>query len=851
MDDPSFARGLRESTADRFMQGASPPLPGEVASEEDLAEIKSAVLAKLALTVGKDAGSATERDWFVAAALALRDRIVHRWLAAERASNAEGRKRVYYLSLEFLIGRLFADVLGNLGMVEQFRAALGDLGVDFNRLRAAEPDAALGNGGLGRLAACFMESMASLGIPAYGYGIRYDHGLFRQVIRDGWQHEYPEDWLAFGNPWEFARPEVSYDVHFGGRVETVVSQRGAPRAIWRPHETVQAVAYDTPIVGWRGRHVNPLRLWSARAVDPVRLDTFNSGDHIGALVEQARAEAISKILYPSDVTPAGRELRLRQEYFFVSASLQDLLRRHLRTDGDLHFLPLRAAIQLNDTHPSVAIAELMRLLYDVHGLPWDEAWQITVGTFSYTNHTLLPEALETWPVHLFERVLPRHMQIIYRINSDHIAAAERMDPVAFPERLASISLIDEHGDRKLRMGHLAFVGSHRVNGVSALHTDLMRKTVFKELHALFPDRIVNKTNGITFRRWLMQANPGLTRLLREVCGEAVLDDPALMAGLADHAGDSALNARFAAAKRANKVAFSRLVGERLGARLDPDALFDVQIKRIHEYKRQLLNIVETVATYMAMRDQPSRTWVPRVKIFAGKAAASYAQAKLIIKLINDVAKVVNNDPVVRDLLRVVFLPDYNVSLAETIIPAADLSEQISTAGMEASGTGNMKLALNGALTIGTLDGANIEILEHVGADNIFIFGLKADEVETRRRAGLDAGAALVASPMLTAAIDAIEAGIFWPGEAGRFAPLMQALRHHDYYMVTADFDDYVATQRRIDKLWMSSFDWTRTSMLNIAGMAWFSSDRAIREYAREIWDVGGTRELRAADAFGR
>src|SRR5262245_26868031 len=505
--------------------------------EDDLAEFKSAVLAKLALVVGKDASSATDRDWFVATAHTIRDRIIYRWLAAERASTAKGQKRVYYLSLEFLIGRLLSDVLCNLGLSDIARAALGDLGVDPNRLRSAEPDAALGNGGLGRLAACFMESMASLGIPAFGYGIRYDHGLFRQVIKDGWQQEYPEDWLSFGNPWEFARPEVIYDIHFGGRVETINSPNGIVRHAWRPDETIEAVAYDTPIVGWRGRHVNPLRLWTARAADPLRLDVFNRGDHIGALVEQARAEAISKVLYPSDQTPAGRELRLRQEYFFVSASLQDLLKRHLRTDGDLHFLPLRAAIQLNDTHPSIAIAELMRLLIDIHNLPWDEAWRIAVGTFSYTNHTLLPEALETWPVHLFERVLPRHMQIIYRINAEHIEAARIKDPKGFPERLAAISMIDEHGGRKLRMGHLAFVGSHRINGVSALHTDLMRKTVFQDLHALYPDRIVNKTNGITFRRWLLQSNPDLTRLLCEVCGDAVLDDPAQLVRLADHAED--------------------------------------------------------------------------------------------------------------------------------------------------------------------------------------------------------------------------------------------------------------------------------------------------------------------------
>ncbi|MPZ39308.1 MAG: glycogen/starch/alpha-glucan family phosphorylase [Rhizobiales bacterium] len=838
MPESGLARDISAASHERSLVSAP--------TEEELTEFKGAVLAKLALEVGKDASSATDRDWFVATAYAIRDRIIHRWLSAERESNAKGEKRVYYLSLEFLIGRLLSDVLCNLGLADIARAALGDLGVDPNRLRSAEPDAALGNGGLGRLAACFMESMASLGIPAYGYGIRYDHGLFRQVIKDGWQQEYPEDWLSFGNPWEFARPEVIYDIHFGGRVEAVHEPGRATRHEWLPDETIEAVAYDTPIVGWRGRNVNPLRLWTARAVDPVRLDAFNRGDHVGALVEQSRAEAISKVLYPSDETPAGRELRLRQEYFLVSASLQDLVKRHLRTDGNLHFLPQRAAIQLNDTHPSIAIAELMRLLVDVHGLPWADSWRITVGTFSYTNHTLLPEALETWSVHLFERVLPRHLQIIYHINAEHIETAKRKDPTGFADRLAAISLIDEQGGRKLRMGHLAFVGSHRVNGVSALHTGLMRDTVFHDLHTIYPDRIVNKTNGITFRRWLLQANPALTKVLCDVCGDAVPDDPSLIAKLADVTGDASVRERVAAAKRANKVAFSRLVSERVGLQLNPDALFDVQIKRIHEYKRQQLNILETVATYLAIRDDPTRNWVPRVKIFAGKAAASYAKAKLIIKLINDVAKVVNNDPVTRDLLRVVFLPDYNVSLAESIIPAADLSEQISTAGMEASGTGNMKLALNGALTIGTLDGANIEIREHVGADNIFIFGLKAHEVAERRRQGLDASATIAASPMLARTIDAIDAGIFWPGEGGLFAPLMHELQHHDYYMVTADFDDYARTQRRLDKLWMSPADWNRMCMMNIAHMAWFSSDRAIGEYAEDIWNVPFVTPAKAA-----
>ena len=809
---------------------------GATAEDDDIDEIKSAVLAKLALDLGKDASAATDRDWFVAAALTIRDRIVHRWLAADRASHAQGRKQVYYLSLEFLIGRLFADVLCNLGCTESFRAALGDLGVDLNRLRAAEPDAALGHGGLGRLAACFMESMASLGIPAYGYGIRYDHGLFRQVIRDGWQQEYPEEWLSFGNPWEFARPEAIYDIHFGGRVETTTSPTGAKRSVWHPAETIEAVAYDIPIVGWRGRHVNALRLWSARAVDPLRLDAFNMGDHAGALSEQVRAEAISKILYPSDSTPAGQELRLRQEYFFVSASLLDLVQRHVRTDGNLYFLPLRAAIQLNDTHPSIAVPELMRILVDLHGLPWDEAWRITVGTLSYTNHTLLPEALETWPVDLFGRVLPRHLEIIYRINTQHLEAAKLQDP-ATSDSVESISLIDERHGRKLRMGHLAFVGSHRTNGVSALHTELMRKTVFGELHAIYPDRIVNKTNGITFRRWLLQANPDLTLVLRDLCGDAVLDDPTQMSRLADYAEDQGAQQRIRAAKRANKVALARLIIERLDLHVDPDALFDVQIKRIHEYKRQLLNLLETVALYHAIRAEPGRNWVPRVKIFAGKAAASYARAKLIIKLINDVATVINGDPVVRDFLRVVFLPDYNVSLAERIIPAADLSEQISTAGMEASGTGNMKLALNGALTIGTLDGANIEIRDHVGAENIFIFGLRAEEVEERRRASLQANSAIASSPKLGEAIEAIEAGAFSPDDIGRYAALMNALRRSDSYLVTTDFDDYCAAQRSVERLWLSPFDWTRASMLNIARMAWFSSDRTIGEYAQDVWQV--------------
>jgi glycogen phosphorylase len=819
--------------------GLPPPLADRPASDAEIEEFKANVLAKLALAVGKDGDAATARDWFVATALALRDRVIHRWLAVDRASRAGGRKRVYYLSLEFLIGRLFADVVENLRLTETVRAALGDLGVDLDRMRRAEPDAALGNGGLGRLAACLMESMASLGIPACGYGIRYDHGLFRQVIRDGWQQEYPEDWLSFGNPWEFARPEVVYDVQYGGSLETVTSQAGRRRRqhrVWRPAETIEAVAYDTPVVGWRGRHVNPLRLWSARAVDPLRLELFNEGDHLGALSEQARAEAISKILYPGDNTPAGRELRLRQEYFFVSASLQDIVHHHLQNYSELPTLPDRAAIQLNDTHPSIAIAELMRLLTDVHNLPWEAAWRTTVGTFSYTNHTLMPEALESWPVELFERVLPRHLEIIYRINAHHLDAAAEHGVVSDDQR-AAISIIDEARGRHVRMGHLAFVGSHRVNGVSALHTDLLRETVFADLHALHPERIVNKTNGVTFRRWLHQANPGLTRLLREVCGSEVLDDAAALERLAARADDGAVLDRLAAVKRANKTALARFVHEHTSIPLDPDALFDVHIKRIHEYKRQLLNLLATVASWQAIRADPGAGWVPRVKIFAGKAAAGYAQAKLIIKLANDIAAVINHDPATREILRLVFLPNYNVSLAEVIIPAADLSEQISTAGMEASGTGNMKLALNGALTVGTLDGANVEIRQRVGAENIFIFGLTAAEVAARRRGGLDAGDAIAASPQLAAAIEAIGRGDFSPDDPGRFRHIADALRYVDPFMNAADFAAYQAAQAEVDALWQRPTAWRRKAALNIARVGWFSADRTIAEYASDIWGI--------------
>ena len=819
------------------------PIPGETEGaalgahvRADTAEsFRADILDKLTYNVGKSTITASDRDWFVATALAVRDRIVDRWIASTRATYEAEGKRVYYLSLEFLIGRLLFDSISNLGLTDVVREALDGLDVSLDQLRKMEPDAALGNGGLGRLAACFMESMSTLAIPAYGYGIRYDHGLFRQAVKNGWQQEYPEDWLSFGNPWEFERPEVVYDIGFGGTVEAVATSEAMVKHVWHPADVVEAVAYDTTIVGWRGKHVNTLRLWSARASDPLILEAFNRGDHVGAFAKRMKTESISKILYPSDETPEGQELRLRQEYFFAAASLRDLLRRHLKAYGDVRSLPDKVAIQLNDTHPTIAVVELMRILVDVHELPWEEAWDIVQRTFSYTNHTLLPEALESWPVPLMERLLPRHVQLIYLMNALHLDNARRINGDG--GFLASVSLIDEQHGRRVRMGNLAFLASHRVNGVSALHSDLMKQTVFRDFNALQPGKITNKTNGITFRRWLYQANPGLTRLIVDAVGPDVLDDTRKLKKLETFAGDAAFQEKFAAVKRANKIALGKIIREQLGVAVDPDALFDIQIKRIHEYKRQLLNILETIALYDAIRAQPMRDWTPRVKVFAGKAAASYHQAKLIIKLINDVAKIVNSDPTVRGKLKVVFLPNYNVSLAESIIPAADLSEQISTAGMEASGTGNMKLSLNGALTMGTLDGANVEILEHVGADNIFIFGLTAQEVEARRREGIEGRGAIAASPQLSEVIDAVASGVFSPGENERFHSLVNALRHHDYFLVTADFDSYYATQRKAGSLWRDKSQWWRSSIINVANMGWFSSDRTIGEYAGDIWHV--------------
>ncbi|AUW58412.1 glycogen phosphorylase [Sphingobium sp. SCG-1] len=812
-------------------------LPKPAPRQSDPTALAHEIVERLTYRIGKDAAAAQPHDWLHAVILSIRDRVIEAWITSTHKTYEERGRRVYYLSLEFLIGRLMRDAVSNMELLDEMQQALALLDVNIDVIAELEPDAALGNGGLGRLAACFMESMATVDVPAYGYGIRYVNGMFRQEVSDGWQVELPETWLTHGNPWEFERREASYEIGFGGLVDPAEGNDASPHQMaWKPIERVIATAYDTPIAGWRGKRVNTLRLWEAQPIDPILLDRFNAGDHFGALQESNRAEALTRVLYPADSSPAGQELRLRQEYFFSSASLQDIVRRHIQYFGDVRTLPDKAAIQLNDTHPAVSVAELMRLLLDVHGLDFDEAWDITRRTFSYTNHTLLPEALESWPVPLFERLLPRHMQIVYAVNSRLLAEARRkggFDDAA----IGTISLIDEGGERRVRMGNLAFAGSHSINGVSALHTDLMKQTVFADFHRLYPTRINNKTNGVTFRRWLMQCNPGLFGLIREAIGDRFMDDAEALRDLDAFAHDATFQEKFLAVKRANKEHLSQILRERINARIDPAAMFDIHIKRIHEYKRQLLNIIEGVSLYDQIRSHPERDWVPRVKLFGGKAAPSYHNAKLIIKLANDVARVVNHDPAVQGLLKVQFIPNYNVSMAEIMIPAADLSEQISTAGMEASGTGNMKFAVNGALTIGTLDGANVEMRDHVGEDNILIFGLTADEVNDRRANGYDPRATIAGSTELAQALNAIRTGVFSPDDPNRYAGLIDGIFDRDWFMVAADFESYAAAQRRADALWNDKAAWTSKAIYNVARMGWFSSDRTIREYARDIWKV--------------
>ena len=808
-----------------------------VQPQAKLTAFRDSIEGHLKFSLGKSVSEATSFDWYCATALAARDRVTGRWLNVRPGNKELRKKRVYYLSIEFLIGRLLFDVLTNLDLVEEARAALADFGVSLDEVRRVEPDAALGNGGLGRLAACYLDSMTSVGIPSYGYGIRYEHGLFAQRFREGWQEEYPELWLKAGNPWELARPEKEYAVGFGGAVEYV---GGGPsqtaRAVWYPSETIIATTHDVPIIGWRGQHANILRLWGARATDPIQLAAFNEGDFVGAMAARIRAESITRILYPNDQTPQGQELRLRQEYFFTAASLSDILRRHMEQVGDISKLSKFAAIQLNDTHPAIAVAELMRVLVDLHDIEWDAAWAITRDTISFTNHTLLPEALEKWPVSLFSRVLPRHLQIIYLINSQHLQNAT-MAGFSDGDFHSRISLIDENGERSIRMAHLAFVGSHHVNGVSKLHTDLLKKTVFNDLVKVSSTAVVNKTNGITFRRWLHQANPRLSELIASAIGDGFRSDPTRLIELEKFAADPAFINQIEKVRCENKNDLAKVVLDSCGVKIDPSALFDVQIKRIHEYKRQSLNLLETIARYLEIKSNPHNEFLPCVKIFAGKAAPGYARAKLIIKLANDAARVINSDASIGDRIKVVFIPNYNVSLAEVLIPACDLSEQISTAGMEASGTGNMKLALNGALTIGTLDGANIEIREKVGAENFFLFGMNAEQVDKKKRSHFQGAEAVRNSDRLRMVLEAISSGVFSPDDVGRYNPLIADLLSFDPYMVCSDFDEYWEAQRRVEQLRQTPEDWWRASVLNTARMGWFASDRAVREYASEIWGV--------------
>ena len=775
--------------------------------------LREAMARHLRYVVGKDPATATLTDWRLALSRAVRDLVIDPWFDTTHRAYEGGHKRVYYLSMEFLIGRLLEDAA---------RAAVAEHGVDYAALVADEPDAALGNGGLGRLAACFLDSMSTVGLAAHGYGIRYAHGLFRQRFDDGWQGEEAEDWLRQKHMWEFERAEVVYPIGFGGRVRETASDA----AEWTPGETVLAAAYDTPVPGWRGRWTNTLRLWSAQPVRAFDLAPFNRGDYMAAAAPAVFAETISRVLYPDDTTPQGKELRLKQEYFFTAASLADILRRHLSRGHDIRALPRQVAIQLNDTHPAIAGPELIRLLVDDHAIPFAEAFDIARGCLNYTNHTLLPEALERWPVDLMTRALPRHIEIIARIDALHAARHKRP---------ASVRIID-HG--QVRMGDLAFIAANRVNGVSALHTDLMKQTVFADLHALHPDRIVNETNGVTPRRWLYGCNPGLRDLITDALGDekwvADLDRLEALAPLAD---DAAFRAKFRAVKAENKARLTGWLAREHGLTADPAAMFDVQIKRLHEYKRQLMNALETAALYNAIKADPSAPFAPRVKIFGGKAAPGYAMAKQIIKLINDIGAAINADPDMKGRLSVVYPPNYNVSMAEILIPATDLSEQISTAGKEASGTGNMKFAMNGALTIGTLDGANVEIRDAVGAENIFIFGQTAAEVLATRAGGYSPSAAIAADPRLAEVVDQIAGGAFSGGDKGRFAPLVDNLRHHDWFQVCADFTSYWDAQRLVDAAWAKPEDWTRRAVLNTARMGMFSSDRTIRGYARDVWGV--------------
>ncbi|HEY4158330.1 MAG TPA: glycogen/starch/alpha-glucan phosphorylase [Polyangiaceae bacterium] len=803
----------------------------------DAQSIRNSFVNHVQHTQGKHPNAATRLDHFVSTARLARDRMFDRWTRTWHRRERQQPKIVYYLSMEYLLGRLLEDGLVNLGVLEETREALASLGIDLEQVLEQEPDAGLGNGGLGRLAACFLDSMATLGIAGMGYGLRYDYGIFRQDIVGGMQQESPDQWLQYGSPWEIARPERMYKVAFGGRVIQYTGSSGRLVHEWVDTQDVQAMAYDIPVPGYKNLVVNTLRLWSAKATRDFDITWFNRGDYIKSVEEKSSTENISRVLYPNDQQPAGKELRLKQEYFLVSATLQDVLGRHVRYHADLYNLHEQAIFQMNDTHPALAVAELMRLLVDVHAMPWDHAWSLVKRCCAYTNHTILPEALERWPVWLMERVLPRHLQIIYEINAAFLQDAKKRFP-GDDERLRRMSIIEEGGEKRVRMANLAVIGSTRVNGVSALHSHLLREHLFHDFYELEGAKFCNQTNGVTPRRWLLKCNPKLAALITNRIGigwETNLDQ---LERLAPFASDPEFQTEWQVIKQGNKERLASALRRRYQIELDPTHLIDAQVKRIHEYKRQLLNVLHIVSLYLSYRTKAPFDVTPRTFLFAGKAAPGYDMAKRIIHLINSVAAAINADVNVRQHLRVLFVPNYSVSLAEVIIPASDVSEQISTAGTEASGTGNMKFAMNGALTVGTLDGANIEIKDAVGEANMFLFGLTAEQVASSRETGYDPQQLYYAEPLLRGALDAVSSGMFSPDEPGRFKPVVDSLLYGgDPYMVLADFLSYVHCQRSVEAAYHDQAGWTRRAILNVAHMGTFSSDRTISSYARDIWGV--------------
>jgi len=798
--------------------------------------LRLSFVANREYTLAKDKYTATTHDDYMALSLAVRDRIVERWITTQQRYHDDNAKRVYYFSLEFLIGRLLGTNTLNLGLFRQTEEAMNELGLDLDELRECESDAGLGNAGLGRLAACFLDSMATLGIPAHGYGIRYEYGIFNQKIINGNQVEFPDEWLRKGNPWEFPRPEYTIKIHFGGRTYTSQDSSGRLRVQWLDTDDVLAMPFDIPIVGYKNNIVNTLRLWSARSSDEFDFSYFNSGDYERAVYDKVLTENISKVLYPNDNVSQGRELRLKQEYFFTAASLADILRRFTMENKDLRDLPDKAAIQLNDTHPSIAIPELMRILVDEEGMGWDDAWDVTVRTFAYTNHTIMPEALECWPVHMFENLLPRHLQIIYEINLRFLKEVSAKFP-GDNDRLRRMSLIEEVDQKKVRMGNLSVVGSHSVNGVSELHSELIKTTLFKDFYQFTPEKFNNKTNGITQRRWLEKANMKLSDLITDAIGEKWATDLYELKKIQPLKDDASFRQKWQRIKAENKKILAAYIRGTTGVEINPDSLFDVQIKRLHEYKRQLLFSFFILSQYLTLKKNPSASVQPRTCIFSGKAAPGYFMAKLIIKFINSMADAINNDRAIDGKLKVVFLENYRVSLAEKIFPASELSEQISTAGTEASGTGCMKFMVNGALTIGTYDGANIEIAEEAGKDNIFIFGLRADQIQKIRSRGHNPMAYIEASPVLREILNLIKSNFLSPVDFGLFEPIINNLMYTDYFFVCADFDDYCRTQDIVSKAYANSTDWTKKSIINVARSGKFSSDRAIREYAKDIWKV--------------